>query len=559
MYNFLLSHNPFEGFLKKIGTKLAIFFENLSEKSYFYTRQHIESMKILTKNQIKALDKRTINEEGISSLDLMERAAQALTNAICQLFPEPRNFKLFAGPGNNGGDTLAVARLLSERGYRSDVYLFNTRQSLSEDCQTNAERLLDCTDVNFIEVTSHFAPPPLMKSDVVIDGLFGSGLSRPLEGGFAAVVKYINASPATIVSIDIPSGLMCEDNTYNLPEHIIHAHMTLTLQQPKLSFFFAENQTYLGEWFSLDISLSAQGIAEFPDQYLITTQREIRPFTKPRSEFAHKGQFGHGLLIAGSAGMAGAAILSARASLRSGIGLLTVHTPACNIPILQTSVPEAMADADNHNLHVSVPVPYNKYTAIAIGPGLGLDEETANALLVQLQTTEGPIIIDADALNLLASHKEWLEYIPKESILTPHPKELERLVGECASSYERLTRARDLAVRHQVTIVLKGAWTAVITPSGVCHFNPTGNPGMATAGSGDVLTGILLSLLSQGFPPREAARVGVYLHGAAGDLAAEQKGECGMISSDIIDNLPLAWRKLEKNQYLCTAKEQRCQ
>lgn len=535
-----------------------LFLEFLSKKSYFYTLQDEEFMKILTKSQIIALDKRTISEEGISSLDLMERAAQALTNAICQMFPQPRTFKIFAGPGNNGGDALAMARLLSERGYHSDVYLFNTRHSLSEDCQTNAERLLDYPDVNFIEVTSHFAPPPLLKGDVVIDGLFGSGLNRPLDGGFASLVKYLNASPAKIVAIDMPSGLMCEDNTYNIPEHIIHAYMTLTIQMPKLAFFFAESQAYLGEWFCLDINLSRQGIAETPDKYQVTTQQDIRPFIKPRPMFAHKGQFGHGLLIAGSSGMAGAAILSARASLRCGIGLLTVHTPLCNLPILQMAVPEAMTSGDLHNHHFSSLPSTKKYQAIAIGPGLGQDEETANAMLALLQASDRPLVIDADALNLLAMHKEWLIHIPKGSILTPHPKELERLVGHCASSYERLKCACEFAVNHKVNIILKGAWTAVITPEGVCRFNPTGNPGMATAGSGDVLTGVLLAMLAAGLRPEDAALVGVYLHGAAGDSAASQKGECGMISSDIIENLPHTWRNLEKNQYLCTGKEQQC-
>ena len=555
---FRLFLSPNRRFLGKIGTNLPLFLEFLSEKSYFYTLECVDFMKILTKPQISALDKRTISEENITSLELMERAAQALTDAICQLFPQPVPFKIFAGPGNNGGDALAMARLLAERGYSSDVYLFNIRQSLSEDCKTNAERLLEYPDVHFTEVTSHFAPPPLMKGDVVIDGLFGSGLNRPLDGGFAAVVKYLNASSATVISIDMPSGLACEDNTYNLPEHIIHAYMTLTIQMPKLAFFLPENQPYLGEWLCLDINLSRQGIAEVPDKFLVTTQRDIRPFIKPRQEFAHKGNFGHGLLIAGSSGMAGAAILSARASLRSGIGLLTVHSAGCNLPILQTAVPEAMASADPNLPSLSTLPPMRSYQGIAIGPGVGQSNETAAVLQALLQTASQPLVIDADALNLLALHKEWLNLLPKGSILTPHPKELERLVGHCASSYDRLLRACDLAQQLQVNIVLKGAWTAVITPKGVCRFNPTGNPGMATAGSGDVLTGILLALLARGLKPEDAALVGVYLHGAAGDLAAEKKGECGMISSDIVENLPLAWRNLEKNQYLCTAKEQRC-
>lgn len=515
-------------------------------------------MKFLTKTQIQELDKRTIAEEGITSLELMERAATALCTSICQMFQRSLHFVVFAGPGNNGGDALAVARMLSEKGHQIEVILFNTRGHLSPDCQANAERLLEYPDISFTEVTSAFTPPTLKKSDIVIDGLFGSGLNKPLEGGYASLVKYLNASSATILSIDVPSGLMCEDNTSNNPDHIIRATMTLTLQMPKLAFFLPENQPYLGEWFSLDIHLSRLGIEEADSPYSVTTLEDIRSHMKGRSPFAHKGHFGHGLLMAGSRGMAGASILAARAALRGGIGLLTVYAPEVNLPILQTAVPEAMVIPDEETAHIASATEANGYQGMAIGPGLGQHEETAAALIEQLQTTHQPIIIDADALNLLAARKEWLPVIPKHSILTPHPRELERLVGRCTNSYERLTKARELAMRLHVNIILKGNWSAVITPQGACRFNPTGGPGMATAGSGDVLTGILLALLSQGYTPEDTALMGTYLHGVAGDLAATEKGENGMIASDIVENLPLAWSKLEKNQYLCTDKEMKC-
>ncbi len=515
-------------------------------------------MKLLTKTQIQELDRRTIAEEGITSLELMERAATALSRSICQMFQRSLHFVVFAGPGNNGGDALAVARMLAEQGHQVQVILFNTRNSLSPDCQANAERLLEYPDIAFTEVTSSFTPPTLKKSDIVIDGLFGSGLNKPLEGGYASLVKYLNASSATIISIDIPSGLMCEDNATNIPDHIIRATMTLSLQMPKLAFLLPENQAYLGEWFCLDIQLSRRGIEEADSPYRVTTLDDIRPRMKQRSPFAHKGDFGHGLLIAGSRGMAGASILAARSALRSGIGLLTVHAPEANLPILQTAVPEAMVIADEESAHIASATESDAYRGIAIGPGLGQHAETANALIEQLQITHQPTVIDADALNLLAARKEWFPIIPKESILTPHPRELERLVGRCVNSYDRLVRARDLAMRLHVHIILKGNWSAVITPQGTCHFNPTGGPGMATAGSGDVLTGILLSLLAQGYTPHDASLIGTYLHGVAGDLAAEEKGENGMIASDIVDNLPLAWNKLEKNQYLCTDKEMKC-
>ena len=515
-------------------------------------------MKLLTKSQIRELDKRTIEEENIPSIDLMERAATALSNAIKHMFQQPRTFKIFAGPGNNGGDALAVARMLVGSGHKIEVYLFNPKGHLSDDCQTNAERLLDYPEIQFTEVTSHFAPVPLLKSDIVIDGLFGSGLNKALDGGFAAVAKYINASPAMVISIDIPSGLMCEDNSYNISENIIKADTTLSLQLPKLAFFLPENQKFIGEWFCLDIRLSQQGQDEAASKYHVTTMDMIRPMLKARNEFSHKGTYGHALLIAGSHGMAGASVLAARACMRSGVGLLTVHAPLCNNPILQTAIPEAMVHHDENEHHFATPLDSQSYTAVAIGPGLGQHEETARALHEQLEFSTSPIILDADALNILAGHKTWLPLIPKHSILTPHPKELERLIGHCSNSYERLTRTQELAERMCINIILKGAWTAVVTSDGVCHFNPTGNPGMATAGSGDVLTGVLLALMAQGYSPEKAAIIGTYIHGGAGDLAAEEKGESGMIASDIVDNLPLVWSQLKKNSYLCSNKELKC-
>jgi len=515
-------------------------------------------MKLLTKAQIKELDKRTIEEENISSVELMERAATTLANAIKHMFKSPRTIKIFAGPGNNGGDALAMARMLTGCGHSIEVYLFNPKRKLSDDCQTNAERLLDYPEIHFTEVTSHFAPVPLLKSDIVIDGLFGSGLNKALDGGFAAVARYINSSPATVVSIDLPSGLMCEDNSYNVTDNIIRADTTLTLQFPKLAFFFAENQRYLGEWFSLDIGLSQQGIEEANSPYYVTTLENIRPLLKARNEFSHKGTYGHALLIAGSIGMAGASVLAARSCLRSGVGLLTVHVPEANRPIIQAAVPEAMAHIDENEHCFAMPVDTERFTAVAIGPGLGQSEETARALHLQLSSAQEPLILDADALNILAEHPDWLPLVPPHSILTPHPGEMNRLTGHTTNSFERLQRARSMATRMKVNIILKGAWTAVIFPNGECHFNPTGNPGMATAGSGDVLTGVLLAYLAQGYSPESAAMISTYLHGAAGDLAADEQGENGMTAGDIVEKLPLAWMQIKKNEYICSNKEMKC-
>ena len=501
-------------------------------------------MKILSSNQQKELDKYTMEQEPIASIDLMERAAQALTEAIIRRWDTSHPIVVFAGPGNNGGDALAVARMLSQKNYHVEVFLFNTKGRLSEECQTNLHRLKTCGSIYFTEISTQFDPPILTENHVVIDGLFGTGLNKPLNGGFAAVVKYITASKATVVAIDIPSGLMGEDNTYNIRPHIVRADVTLSIQLPKLSFFFPENEEIVGEWELLDIGLKQSYILAAESPYSILEEEQIRSLIKPRKRFAHKGSFGHGLLIAGSYGMAGASILSAKACLRSGIGLLTVHVPIYNHDLLQTTVPEAIVQTDIHERYFAEPVDLSKYKALAIGPGLGQEEDTALAMMEQIQASNIPVVLDADAINILSSHRNWLSRLPKQSILTPHLGELERLTGKCMDTYERLTKVKELAAYLHSYIIVKGAWTIIVTPDGRCFLNPTGNPGMATAGSGDVLSGILLALLAQGYSQEEACQLGVYVHGLAGDLAAETMSQIAMTSGDIIAALPQAWKKI---------------
>lgn len=502
------------------------------------------SMKILSSSQLKELDKYTIEQEPISSIDLMERASYALSEAITKRWDTSYNIIVFAGPGNNGGDALAVARLLSQRQYHVEVFLFNTQQKLSLECKTNLERLKTCGSIYFTEISTQFNPPPLTEEHLVIDGLFGTGLNKPLSGGFASLVRYINTSRATVVSIDIPSGLMGEDNTYNIRPHIIQADVTLSIQLPKLSFFFPENENIVGEWELLDIGLNQSFIETSPSSYSILEEEEIRSYLKPRKRFSHKGTFGHGLLIAGSYGMAGASILAAKACLRSGIGLLTVHVPIHNHDLVQNAVPEAIVQTDIHERYFAAPVDLSKYKALAIGPGLGQEEDTALAMMEQVQRCNIPVIIDADAINILSTHRNWLNRLPKRCILTPHLGELDRLIGKCMDTYERLTKVKELAANLQCYIIVKGAWTTIVTPESYCYLNPTGNPGMATAGSGDVLTGILLALSAQGYTPEEVCKIGVYIHGLAGDIAARELSETAIISGDIICTLPAAWKKI---------------
>lgn len=502
-------------------------------------------MKIFTSAQIHKLDRYTIEHEPIESINLMERAAKAITEVITSEWSNVVPVVVFAGPGNNGGDALAVARMLIEKGYSVQTYLFNISGRLSNDCAVNKLRLTDKRPKSFVEVTQEFEPPRLEEGTLVIDGLFGSGLNKPLAGGFASLVKYINASPATVVSIDVPSGLMTEDNTFNVRANIIRADMTLTLGQRKLSFLFSENQQLIGRLKVLDIRLSREGINSIDAEYSIAEENDIRPLLQKRNPYAHKGNMGNALIIAGCYGMAGASVLATKACLRSGAGKVTTHTPKQNSVILQISVPEAIIQFDRDETIFSEAVETEDFDALGIGPGLGTSEQTAVALISQLRRTQCPIVADADALNILSSHRAWLQHLPKDIIMTPHPKELERLEGHCNDSYERLTKARSLAERIQGYVILKGHHSALCLPDGHVIFNSTGNAGMATAGSGDVLTGIITGLLARGYKQREACLIGMYLHGLAGDIAAHELGEESVIASDIINYLPQAFRKLK--------------
>ncbi|MBR1448395.1 MAG: NAD(P)H-hydrate dehydratase [Prevotella sp.] len=503
-------------------------------------------MKIFTSNQIHELDKYTIEHEPVKSIDLMERAARALTGAIVERWDAEVPVVVFAGPGNNGGDALAVARMLTDLNYQVQTYLFNISGHLSADCAENKQRLINHRGSPLLtEVTQEFDPPRLEEGMLVVDGLFGSGLNKPLAGGFSSLVKYINASPAQVVSIDVPSGLMTEDNTYNVQANIIRADLTLTLQQTKLSFLFAENQQFIGELKVLDIRLSEEGMAKIDAQYTMIGKEEVSRLLLHRNPHAHKGTMGHALIIAGSYGMAGAAVLATKACLRSGVGKVTIHTPRRNVQILQTTVPEAVLHIDREETIFSEAMPSEDYQALGIGPGMGTTEQTCIAMISQLRRTQCPIVADADALNILAARHAWMQQLPKGIIITPHPKELERMEGQCIDSYERLTKARHLAEKLQGYVVLKGHHTAICMPDGHISFNSTGNAGMATAGSGDVLTGIITGLLARGYKQREACLLGVYLHGLAGDLAAEELGEESLIASDIIKYLPKAFLRVK--------------
>ena len=503
-------------------------------------------MKIFAAEEIRQLDQYTITHEPIKSIDLMERASIAVVQFVTGQWTPEMPMVVFAGPGNNGGDALAVSRLLAERNYKVKTYLFNTKKQLSADCEENKRRLMEMPNgVEFHEVISEFEPPTL-KDCVVIDGLFGTGLTKTLTGGYSSLVKYINAAKCPVVSIDVPSGLMTEDNALNVDANVIRATYTLTFQQKKLSYLFDETQPFLGTLKVLDIGLSKQGMTEIASIYTMLEENDIKPLIKSRPDFAHKGSMGSALIVAGKYGMAGASVLATKACLKSGAGKVTALIPKNNNDIMQISVPEAVIVHDKDEEIISDSIDSQTYNAVAIGPGIGTDENTAIAVISQIRRGNAPCILDADALNVVATHRAWLMQLPKGIILTPHPKELERLVGHTVGCFEALSKARELARTLQGYVILKGHYSALCTPDGSVIFNSTGNSGMATAGSGDVLTGILAGLLARGYSQEDACKVGMYVHGLAGDMAMQYVGKESLMASDIITCLPKALMKLEK-------------
>ncbi len=499
-------------------------------------------MQILSAEKIRAWDEFTIQHEPISSIDLMERAAGACLDWLSNHEYLQKSFSIYCGKGNNGGDGLALARMLSAADNKVVVHILEFGYKGTSDFQVNLARLHETSvEIKFIQTEANFHLIP--KEDIIIDALYGTGLNRPLEGVTAALVEYINLSGNEIISIDIPSGLYSDKSSLGIP--VIRAKHTLSFQCYKLAFLMAENAPFTGNIHILDIGLHPlfTGLAENPFELL--SPKKIITVLKPRRPFAHKGNFGHALLVAGSFGKMGAAILAARACLRSGTGLLTLHIPRCGYEIMQAGVPEAMVTVDaDQQINTNLSEELSRYKVIGIGPGLGIDSKTMFLLGDLLTRFTGPLVIDADGLNLLAQEKQLLHKIPPYSVLTPHPKEFERLFGESADEFERIRLALEKASLYQIIIVLKGHHTFIALPGGKGYFNATGNPGMAKGGSGDVLTGMLTSFLSQGYSPEEASILGVYLHGLAGDLAAGYYSEQSMLPSDIINGIGEAFLSL---------------
>ncbi len=501
-------------------------------------------MKILPIDKIREADAYTIEHEPVADIDLMERAARKLFKWIKKEADTSQRIFVFAGLGNNGGDGMALARMLTEADYEVFVYVVRYSKKYSASFAENYNRYLEMAHETLYDLEMEEDYPEIDEEDIIVDALFGSGLTRPLEGLTARVIQLMNQSTAVKIAIDIPSGLFADQTSRERRDSIFQADYTLTFQFPKYAFLMPENDPYVGTWHVLDIGLHPDFIEEVQVDNFFLLKQDMAPLLKLRPKFSHKGTYGHALLVAGGYGKMGAAILAAHACLRSGTGLLHVHVPKVGYPILQTALPEAMISIDRNDYHFSEVPDLGAYNVIGIGPGLGKESQSQTAMKLLIQAYRRPMVIDADALGILAENKTWLSFLPPNSILTPHPKEFERLAGTWKDDFEKMELARSFSKKFQVILVLKGAHTSICLPDGRCYFNSTGNPGMATAGSGDVLTGIITGLLAQNYSPVHAALLGVFLHGLAGDIAAKKLSEPSLIAGDIIQYLGSAFRKL---------------
>ncbi len=491
-------------------------------------------MKFFTTSKIALVDQDTLLEEGIKSIDLMERAASRLLEVFKRDIDKDRHVYILAGPGNNGGDGLALGRMMLQEGYEVQVFFLHEGR-MSDDCRINFERLRGHFSSFVSEDINKLLDTWVGWGDTVIDALFGSGLSRPLEGIYAQAVKWLYEYKPVVYSIDIPSGLQGEACARE-GDLIVRAVKTYTLQFPKLALLLPENEEFVGKFEIVDIDLHPLSISSIPSNFYYNVTGLLDFGLIKRNHFSHKGTFGHMLLWAGQKGMAGAALLAARAALRNGVGLLSVHSEEDNRTILQTALPEAIFLNE-----VKAP---ETFSACAFGPGLGTGEATAEKLTGLLEQLKKPCVLDADALNILAERPEMFELIPEDAVLTPHPKEFDRMFGSSANSLERIDKARDAALKYQIYILIKGAHSVLVSPNGWLYFNSTGNSGMAVGGMGDVLTGMIGAMLAQGYNTPLSVRLAMWLHGRAADLALDAQSPESLLPSDVIEYLGKAHKEI---------------
>lgn len=503
-------------------------------------------MKLFTNDDIRAIERTTLQTEAITSLSLVERVGEMVATEIASRYRPSKRTVVFAGPGNNGADALIAALHLAEMGFSPIVYLLNIGgNALKPECKKCRDTLMaKAPNVEVNQIVKTFNTPDLGPNDLVVDGLFGSGLREPLTGGFMALVRYINESGAQVVSIDVPSGMFAEWNHQGSERNMIHATLTLAIQFPRIAFFFSDNADVVGQWKVLDIGLSREATDKTKTNYHLIEEAEVKGLLRRRKPFSNKSDYGSGLLVAGSFGMVGASVLAARGAMRSGIGKLTVYGPQCSFPVVQTAVPEAMFDSDTDKIKISEAPSTRDFSAVGVGPGLGTSEITVAAVEALLQQSSRPLVIDADALNCIARRPSMLDKIPKLSVLTPHDAEFDRIFGQHTSDESRLMKALEVSSHYCILILLKGRYTKLVRPDGKVYINASGTPAMATAGSGDVLTGIILALMAQGYKPEVSAIMAPYIHGRAGEIAEAVHGTYGTTAGDIADATGVAIQQI---------------
>lgn len=499
--------------------------------------------KIFTSGQMKIVDRETAQEQCISDFQLMERTASVLLSALSRRFVlSKQRFVIFCGKGNNGGDGLVLAQYLRQHQAKVILYLLEAESYAKDNLE--AQKRNPASLINRFSLDEQLDIP---ADAVVVDCLFGYGLHRTLDDSWTNIVGQINRAGCQVIAVDMPSGLLSDMPTPKRAS-VVYANEVLTFQSPKLALLMPDNQSFFERFDVLDIGLSPDAIYRMESDYVFVTEEVVKSYYRRRKRFDHKGVFGHSLIIGGSYGKMGAVQLALKAALRSGCGLLSACIPCCGYTIVQTAVPEAMVITDNNNEDVISFFPdMLRYQAVGIGIGMGTDRRTVDAFRTFLSLSpDVPLVLDADALNILARQPEWLASVPSGSILTPHPKELKRIIGDWENDWDKIEKVKRLADRYSLCILIKGANSATILPGGKVFFNSTGNVGLATGGTGDVLTGMVTALRGQGYPSDQALILGVYLHGRAADIAVKEIGTYSLSPSDIVRFLPKAFLELEK-------------
>ena len=510
-------------------------------------------MRLYSNDDIRRIRQHTMAEQQLSELDFVLRTGDYLSEALMREIKPGRRITVFAGENDCGAYTLEACRLMCAAGYDMEIYLFNIGgHRLTPECEACRTRLIEDENAScdFIEVTGlQFTMPELSEKSVVIDGLCDGNYSGRLTGGYQHIVRIINESGARIISVDVPSGLPSDPTSGLINRNIVNADTTLALGLPRIAFFMAENAEVVGRWKVVDIGYSHQAMRNIQENYYLIESSEVSLLLPRRPLCCSKADFGSAIIFAGSYGMEGAAILATKAAVRSGAGKVTCYSARCGYFLVQSAVPSALFLRDQSDVMITEIVLKHDYNAVGIGPGIGTDDSSINALerfLKVANANSRPLVLDADALNCIALRPTMLNYVPVLSVLTPHAAEFDRLFGTQPSPEARLAKAIEMAEAYKVIIVLKGYYTYVVRPDRKVCINSSGTPALATAGTGDVLTGIITGLIAQGIKPEMAAVAGVYIHGVAGQIAENRHGQYGVAADDVADSVGAAIKKIMK-------------